>query len=134
MARTLQSDLDILSSLPVRTSPYLPCAIADILFSVLAILSLSALLHRRLWSTLKVLLLALWSPFVSNYYSSLSYHRSCSSLVVMGLGAGAIKANVSPLIAEQYQGTLRKETLPSGEVVIKSPAVTVQSIYLCKSL
>jgi POT family proton-dependent oligopeptide transporter len=48
----------------------------------------------------------------------------------MGLGAGAIKANVSPMIAEQYTGKLRKETLESGEVVIKSPAVTIQSIYL----
>ncbi|KAF8869773.1 peptide/h+ symporter protein [Infundibulicybe gibba] len=52
------------------------------------------------------------------------------SIIIMGLGAGAIKANVSPLIAEQYTGKLRKETLPSGEVVIKSPAVTIQSIYL----
>ncbi|KAF5363382.1 hypothetical protein D9756_000014 [Leucocoprinus leucothites] len=52
------------------------------------------------------------------------------SIVVMGVGAGAIKANVSPMIAEQYTGKLRKETLPSGEVVIKSPAVTIQSIYL----
>lgn len=51
--------------------------------------------------------------------------------VVMGLGAGAIKANVSALIAEQYKGVLRKETLPSGEVIIKSPALTVQSIYMC---
>ena len=48
----------------------------------------------------------------------------------MGIGAGAIKANVSPMIAEQYTGKLRKETLPSGEIVIKSPAVTIQSIYL----
>jgi len=52
----------------------------------------------------------------------------------MGLGAGCIKVNVSPLISEQYQGKLRKETLPSGEVVIKSPAVTIQSIYMCTSL
>ncbi|PPR08189.1 hypothetical protein CVT24_001572 [Panaeolus cyanescens] len=52
------------------------------------------------------------------------------SIVIMGLGAGSIKANVSPMIAEQYTGKLRKETLPSGEVVIKSPAVTIQSIYL----
>src|SRR5271169_4858119 len=54
-------------------------------------------------------------------------------LVIIGLGAGCIKANVSPLIGEQYQGKLRKETLPSGEVVIKSPAVTIQSIYMCTS-
>jgi len=52
------------------------------------------------------------------------------SILVLGLGSGAIKANVSPLIAEQYTGKLRKETLPSGEVVIKSPAVTIQSMYL----
>ncbi|KAJ8516687.1 hypothetical protein ONZ45_g6045 [Pleurotus djamor] len=52
------------------------------------------------------------------------------SIVIMGLGAGAIKANVSPMIAEQYTGRLRKETLPSGEVVIKSPSLTIQSIYL----
>ncbi|RDB19891.1 Peptide transporter PTR2 [Hypsizygus marmoreus] len=52
------------------------------------------------------------------------------SIVIMGLGAGAIKANVSPMIAEQYTGKLRKETLSSGEVVIKSPTVTIQSMYL----
>jgi proton-dependent oligopeptide transporter, POT family len=52
------------------------------------------------------------------------------AIVVMGLGAGAIKSNVSPMVAEQYTGKLRKETLPSGEVIIKSPAVTIQSIYL----
>lgn len=52
------------------------------------------------------------------------------SILIMGLGAGAIKANVSPLIGEQYKGKLRKETLPSGEVVIKSPALTVQSTYM----
>lgn len=52
------------------------------------------------------------------------------SIAIMGLGAGSIKANVSPMIAEQYTGKLRKATLKSGEEVIISPAVTVQSIYL----
>lgn len=52
------------------------------------------------------------------------------AIIVMGLGAGAIKACVSPLIAEQYTGKMRKETLKSGEVVIKNPSVTFQSIYL----
>ncbi|KAF8187138.1 peptide transporter PTR2B [Pholiota molesta] len=52
------------------------------------------------------------------------------SIVIIGTGAGAIKANVSPMIAEQYTGKLRKKTLSSGEVVVVSPAVTVQSIYL----
>lgn len=52
------------------------------------------------------------------------------AIAVIGLGAGGIKANVSPMIAEQYTGKLRKETLPSGEVIIRSPAITIQSIYL----
>jgi len=52
------------------------------------------------------------------------------SILVIGLGAGCIKANVSPMIAEQYTGKLRKEVLPSGEVVIRSPSVTIQSIYM----
>ncbi|CAL1711653.1 unnamed protein product [Somion occarium] len=52
------------------------------------------------------------------------------AIVIMGLGAGSIKANVSPMIAEQYTGKLRKETLPSGEVIIRDPAITVQRIYM----
>ncbi|KAJ7592905.1 peptide/h+ symporter protein [Mycena floridula] len=52
------------------------------------------------------------------------------AITVMGIGTGAIKANVSPLVAEQYTGKLRKETLKSGEVVIKSPALTIQTVYL----
>lgn len=52
------------------------------------------------------------------------------SILVIGVGAGCIKANVSTMIAEQYTGKLRKEVLPSGEVVIKSPSVTIQSIYM----
>jgi len=56
------------------------------------------------------------------------------SVIIMGIGAGSIKANVSPMVAEQYTGKLRKRTLPSGEVVLVSPALTYQRIYLCKFL
>ncbi|TFK20581.1 peptide transporter PTR2B [Coprinopsis marcescibilis] len=52
------------------------------------------------------------------------------SIVIIAIGAGSIKANVSPMIAEQYTGKLRKNTLKSGETVIISPAVTIQSVYL----
>jgi POT family proton-dependent oligopeptide transporter len=52
------------------------------------------------------------------------------SILVNGLGTGGIKSNVSPLVAEQYTGKLRKETLPSGEIVIKSPPLTIQSVYM----
>ncbi|KAH6905975.1 peptide transporter PTR2B [Coprinopsis sp. MPI-PUGE-AT-0042] len=52
------------------------------------------------------------------------------SIIIIGVGAGSIKANVSPMIAEQYTGKLRKQTLKSGEVVVVSPDVTIQSVYL----
>ncbi|KAL1744893.1 POT family-domain-containing protein [Schizophyllum fasciatum] len=51
------------------------------------------------------------------------------AIIIMGIGGGAIKANVSPMIAEQYTGKMRKKTLKSGEEVIVSPAVTYQRIY-----
>ncbi|KAF6750978.1 peptide/h+ symporter protein [Ephemerocybe angulata] len=52
------------------------------------------------------------------------------SILVIGVGAGCIKANVSPMVAEQYTGVMHKKTLDSGEVVIVSPEVTIQSTYL----
>ncbi|RPA72044.1 PTR2-domain-containing protein [Ascobolus immersus RN42] len=52
------------------------------------------------------------------------------TMIVLGLGTGGIKSNVSPLIAEQYTETkMRIKTLPSGERVILSPAITMQSIF-----
>ncbi|KAJ6609532.1 peptide/h+ symporter protein [Mycena sp. CBHHK59/15] len=52
------------------------------------------------------------------------------AIFVMAVGAGSIKSNVAPLIADQYTGKLRKETLPTGEVVVVSPSITIESIYL----
>lgn len=51
--------------------------------------------------------------------------------IIIGIGTGGIKSNVSPLIAEQYRGT--KQTIrveKSGERVIVDPAVTIQRIYM----
>ncbi|KAF8533872.1 POT family-domain-containing protein [Trichophaea hybrida] len=51
-------------------------------------------------------------------------------MVVLGLGTGGIKANVSPLIAEQYTKTKpRIRVNPDGEKVIVDPTVTIQSLY-----
>lgn len=53
-----------------------------------------------------------------------------AAFIIMGVGTGGIKANVAPLIAEQYTETKRKvKTLKSGERVILDPAITIQSIY-----
>ncbi|KAG0053833.1 peptide transporter ptr2 [Gryganskiella cystojenkinii] len=52
------------------------------------------------------------------------------AMIVIGLGTGGIKANVSPMVAEQYTGTKPTvKTLKSGEKVIVDPSVTVQSIF-----
>jgi len=54
-----------------------------------------------------------------------------TSLVVIGLGTGGIKSNISPLIADQYQRLgMAIKTLPTGERVIIDPAVTYQRIYM----
>ena len=52
------------------------------------------------------------------------------AILIMGLGGGAVRTNVSPLMAEQYTGKIRKQVLKSGETVIISPALTYQRIYL----
>ncbi|KAG0306321.1 peptide transporter ptr2 [Dissophora globulifera] len=52
------------------------------------------------------------------------------AMIIIGFGTGGIKSNVSPLVAEQYQGTKPTiKTLKSGEKVIVDPAVTIQSIF-----
>ncbi|GAB7347471.1 hypothetical protein MBLNU459_g4384t1 [Dothideomycetes sp. NU459] len=54
-----------------------------------------------------------------------------TAMIVIGLGTGGIKSNVSPLIAEQYSNTKAVvKTLPSGERVIIDPAATIQRIYM----
>ncbi|EIW81520.1 PTR2-domain-containing protein [Coniophora puteana RWD-64-598 SS2] len=53
------------------------------------------------------------------------------SMIVTGFGAGMFKANISPLIAEQYRKTkLFIKVLPSGERVIVDPSLTISRIYM----
>lgn len=54
-----------------------------------------------------------------------------AAMIIIGIGTGGIKSNVSPLIAEQYQNTTPfVKTLKSGERVIVDPAKTIQRIYM----
>ncbi|KDQ12697.1 hypothetical protein BOTBODRAFT_188975 [Botryobasidium botryosum FD-172 SS1] len=52
------------------------------------------------------------------------------SVVIMGLGTGGIKSNISPLVAEQAPSRMRKETLKTGETVVVDPTLTTQRIFL----
>jgi POT family proton-dependent oligopeptide transporter len=51
-------------------------------------------------------------------------------LIIMGVGTGAFKSNISPLIAEQLPLTkMVTRDLPSGERVIVDPTVTQSRVY-----
>lgn len=53
------------------------------------------------------------------------------AMVIIGLGTGGIKANVSPLIGEQYRNeNYRVVTLKDDSRAIISPVVTIQSIFM----
>lgn len=60
-----------------------------------------------------------------------AYGGFIASILIIGLGSGGIKSNVSPLIAEQYRsrGPFVR-VLKSGERVIVDPDVTIQRIYM----
>ncbi|KAI0554797.1 POT family protein [Xylaria curta] len=54
-------------------------------------------------------------------------------LIFFGMGVGFFKANISPMIAEQYEASQPRpvvETLKSGERVIKDPVLTISVIYM----
>jgi len=54
-----------------------------------------------------------------------------AAMVVMGLATGGIKANVTPLCAEQYQKTAAfVKTLKSGERVVVDPELTVERMFI----
>lgn len=67
----------------------------------------------------------------SSIASGHAYGGFITSILIIGLGSGGIKANVSPLIAEQYhsRGPFVK-VLKNGERVIVDPDVTIQRIYM----
>ncbi|KAL4903097.1 hypothetical protein BDW74DRAFT_169050 [Aspergillus multicolor] len=54
-----------------------------------------------------------------------------AAMVIIGLGTGGIKANVTPFCAEQYQNVQAYiKTLKSGEQVIVDPDLTVERMFL----
>ncbi|KAH7241354.1 POT family-domain-containing protein [Fusarium tricinctum] len=54
-----------------------------------------------------------------------------AAMVTIGLGTGGIKANVTPMCAEQYEHSRPMlRTLKSGEEVIVDPELTVQRLFM----
>ena len=53
------------------------------------------------------------------------------AIIIMGVGTGGFKSNISPLVAEQYRKRrLFVRTKPSGERVIVDPTLTASRIYM----
>lgn len=54
-----------------------------------------------------------------------------AAMITIGLGTGGIKANVTPMCAEQYQNSRPVlKTLKSGEEVVVDPELTVQRLFM----
>ncbi|KAJ0381964.1 hypothetical protein COL922a_013496, partial [Colletotrichum nupharicola] len=54
-----------------------------------------------------------------------------AAMITTGLGKGGIKANVTPMCAEQYQNSHPVvKTLKSGEEVLVDPELTVQRLFM----
>jgi POT family proton-dependent oligopeptide transporter len=53
------------------------------------------------------------------------------SITIIAFATGAIKSNVSPLVAEQIPDSRENvKTLPSGEKVIVDPNLTIQRVFM----
>lgn len=53
------------------------------------------------------------------------------SIIIIGIGTGGVKSNVSPLIADQIPKTPPKiKITKSGERVIEDPNMTIQNVYM----
>ena len=51
-------------------------------------------------------------------------------LIILGIGTGGFKPNISPLVAEQLpHTTMRVATTKKGERVVVDPAVTSSRVY-----
>ncbi|TGJ81412.1 hypothetical protein E0Z10_g7355 [Xylaria hypoxylon] len=78
-----------------------------------------------------ILIISAIPPVIKNPNASLGIFSL--GLIFFGIGVGFFKANISPMIAEQYEATHPRpvvETLKSGERVISDPVLTISVIYM----
>jgi POT family proton-dependent oligopeptide transporter len=76
-----------------------------------------------------VILVATSTP--SAIQSGAGFGGLIAAMITIGLGTGGIKANVTPMCAEQYQNARPVlKTLKSGEKVLVDPELTVQKLFM----
>jgi POT family proton-dependent oligopeptide transporter len=75
-----------------------------------------------------ILVISAIPPVITKPHDSLA--TFIIGLIIMGIGTGAFKPNIAPLIAEQLPLTkMTVRTTPKGERVILDPAVTASRVY-----
>lgn len=68
-------------------------------------------------------------PSVASHSTSLG--GFITGIIVIGLGTGGVKSNVSPLIADQIPKTKPViRVLKSGERVVQDPNITIQNVFM----
>lgn len=76
-----------------------------------------------------ILIICALPPVLDNPSGALG--ALCVAIVVMGLGTGGFKSNISPLVAEQQKRTKAFiTTTKSGERVVVDPSLTTSRIYM----
>ncbi|KAI5863619.1 PTR2-domain-containing protein [Durotheca rogersii] len=78
-----------------------------------------------------ILIIAALPPVIANPRGSLGCFAV--GLIFFGIGVGFFKANISPMIAEQYESQQPRaviQVLESGERVIVDPVMTISVIYM----
>lgn len=75
-----------------------------------------------------ILVISSIPPVITNTNASMGIF--ITGIIIMGVGTGGFKPNVSPLVVEQIPvQTLQVQTLPSGERIIVDPTITQSRIY-----
>jgi POT family proton-dependent oligopeptide transporter len=75
-----------------------------------------------------ILVISAIPPVITKPSSSLG--TFIVGLIIMGIGTGSFKPNISPLIVEQLRVTkMQIQTTPQGERVILDPTVTASRVY-----
>lgn len=75
-----------------------------------------------------ILVISSVPPVITNTNASIG--TFILGVIIMGVGTGGFKPNISPLVVEQIPvRTLVVETLPTGERVIVDPTITQSRIY-----
>ncbi|KAI1385416.1 PTR2-domain-containing protein [Hypoxylon trugodes] len=78
-----------------------------------------------------ILIVSALPPVISNPKGALGCFAV--GLIFFGIGVGLFKANISPMIAEQYESTQPRaiiKVLKSGERVVVDPILTISVIYM----